>query len=361
MAPRLVIGYQAISGIHDTNRKESRALDHWRKIVSEFPTGDRAARDAATARQQVLTKPLGSLGRLEELAIWAATWQGRAVPRETPIQVLVFAGNHGVAARGVSAYPTEVTAQMVANFSAGGAAINQLCGIAGARLDVHAIELDRPTEDFTKVPAMSAAECARHMQFGLESVDSDAALLCVGEMGIANTTAAAALANALFGGTPNDWVGRGTGVDDDGLDRKRATVAAALHKHQTQTHDPLEALRRVGGRELAAMAGAVAGARQRRIPVLLDGYVATAAAAVLARLTTGGLDHCRAAHCSAEAGHRHLLEALGLSPILDLGMRLGEASGAALAANIVRAAISAHNGMATFGEAGVSESSKKQI
>lgn len=329
-------------------------LERFREIVHALPQPDPAAAEVARARQGQLTKPPGSLGRLEDLAVWAAGWQRRAIPRDEPIQVLVFAGNHGIAARGVSAYPSAVTAQMIANFEAGGAAINQLCRVAAADLVVHSLDIDRPTRDFTEGPALSAEDCARHLTFGLECINSEAALLCVGEMGIGNTTAAAALACALFGGDPADWVGRGTGVDDAGLARKQAVVAAALRLHGEALDDPLEALRRLGGRELAAVAGAVIGARLKRVPVLLDGYVACAAAAVLARLAPGALDHCQAAHRSAEAGHGRLLKALGLDPLLELGMRLGEASGAVLAACLFRAAVAVHRGMATFAEAGIS-------
>jgi nicotinate-nucleotide--dimethylbenzimidazole phosphoribosyltransferase len=271
--------------------------------------------------------------------------------------VLVFAGNHGVTARGVSAFPSAVTAQMVLNFERGGAAINQLARAAGATLDVVALDLDRPTGDLTQEPAMSEADCARAFGRGFASVAAGTDLLCLGEMGIGNTTVAAALAQALFGGSPEDWVGRGTGVDDTGLARKARAVAEAVSRRGGRTLDPLAALADVGGRELAAIAGAVLAARRHRVPVLLDGFVCSAAAAVLARAAPGALDHCRLGHVSAEAGHRRLAAALGLVPVLDLGMRLGEASGAALAALVVKAATTTHAGMATFAQAGVSEKS----
>lgn len=267
--------------------------------------------------------------------------------------MLVFAGNHGITARGVSAFPPEVTVQMVANFDAGGAAINQLCRTAGAELAVHALDLDRPTADFTREAAMSEAECAAHFAFGMDCVKPGAALLAVGEMGIGNTTVAAALVHGLHGGGADDWVGRGTGVDEQGLARKVETVAAGVARHREALGDPLEALRRLGGCEIAAMAGAILGARLNRVPVFLDGYVGTAAASVLAAARPGALDHCVAAHRSAEAAHHRLLDILGLRPLLDFDMRLGEASGAVLAALLFRAAVEAHNGMATFAEAGV--------
>jgi nicotinate-nucleotide--dimethylbenzimidazole phosphoribosyltransferase len=330
-------------------------LDDISAFCRELPKGDSQAADSAAARQQVLTKPPGSLGRLEELAIWLARWQDRAAPRLDRVAINVFAGNHGIAARGVSAYPAEVTAQMVANFSAGGAAINQIAKLAGAELKVEAIELDRPTRDFTVASAMDTEEFLNAFDIGVRSVPDICDLLAVGEMGIANTTVAATLCAALLGGGAERWAGRGTGIDDEGLARKRATIAAALDFHRDILAEPLRVAVGMGGRELAAIAGAVLAARSRRIPVLLDGFVATSAALPLARLAPDALDHCRAGHVSAEAGHRALLQALKLDPLLDLGMRLGEASGAATAILLLRAALACHNGMATFAEAGVSD------
>jgi nicotinate-nucleotide--dimethylbenzimidazole phosphoribosyltransferase len=322
--------------------------------LKQLPGPDETSAAAAAARQARLTKPPGSLGRLEALAAWLAAWQGRHPPGLERVRVAVFAGNHGIVARGVSAYPAEVTVQMVANFRAGGAAINQLARAMGAELVVTPLELDRPTADFTAASAMSEAELTAAFEAGAAAVEPGLDLLCVGEMGIGNTTVAAALAAALFGGKGADWVGRGTGVDDSGLARKAAAVDAALALHRAALGDPLEALRRVGGRELAAIAGAVLRARELRIPVVLDGFVATASAAVWARAKPGALDHCVAGHRSAEAGHKHLLDHLRLVPLLDLGMRLGEASGAAVALGVLRAAVATHVGMATFDEAGVS-------
>ena len=330
------------------------SLSAFRVRVAAMPGPDEAAAERARAHDAQLTKPADALGRLESLAIWAAAWQGRYPPRAERIQVLVFAGNHGVAARGVSAYPAAVTAQMVANFETGGAAINQLCDVLGAALTVVPLDLDTPTEDMTQAPALGETACVAALEAGMAAVDGDADLLCLGEMGIGNTTAAAALAAALFGGDGAAWVGPGTGVDSDGLARKAAVVDAALARHAEACGDPLAALYCVGGRELAAIAGAVVQARHHRVPMLLDGFACTAAAAVIARLRVGGLDHAQVAHRSAEPGHRRLLEALSLEPLLDLGLRLGEASGAALAATLVRMAVATHNGMATFESAGVS-------
>jgi nicotinate-nucleotide--dimethylbenzimidazole phosphoribosyltransferase len=329
-----------------------RSFADLRALMTKLPAADEAARIAAQARDAVLTKPPGSLGRLEEIAAHLAAWQGRHPPRVDRPAILVFAGNHGVAARGVSAYPSTVTAQMVTNFAAGGAAINQLAKVAAATLKVVPLSLDRPTADLTEVPAMGEAETIAAIAAGMDAVPTDADLVAVGEMGIGNTTAAAALAAGLFGGGAADWVGPGTGVDAAGLARKRDAVDQALALHRTD--DPWACLARLGGRELAAIAGAVLQARIDRRPVLLDGYVATAAAAVLARARPDALAHCLAAHRSAEPAHGRLLERLGLRPLFDLGLRLGEGSGAALGVCLARAAIACHTGMASFAEAGVS-------
>ena len=202
---------------------------------------------------------------------------------------------------------------------------------------------------------MDEADCAATMAYGMEAIAGGCDLLCIGEMGIGNTTIAAAICHGLYGGKPEDWVGPGTGVDAEGLKRKAMAVARAVALHNAHLTDPLEVLRRLGGRELAAMAGAILAARTQRVPVLLDGYVATAAAAVLHAMRPDALDHCLAAHCSAEPAHRNLLKRLGKEPLLDLGMRLGEASGAALAAGLLKAAVNLHNDMATFASAGVSD------
>ncbi len=329
-------------------------LAQFRARVAAFPAADAAAAEAARARERQLTKPAGALGRLEELVVWLAAWQGRHPPSAERPLCLVFAGNHGVVARGVSAFPSAVTQQMVANFAAGGAAINQLCKAYGAALEVIPLELERPAADFTAGPALSEAECAKALLVGWRAVKAGSDVLLVGEMGIGNTSAAAALAAALFGGTGADWAGPGTGLDAAGVARKAEVVDEALRLHGAALADPLEALRRLGGRELAAVCGAVAAARMARIPVILDGFVATAAAAPLARLAPGALGHCIAGHVSAEPGHRRLLAALGKEPLLSLGMRLGEASGAAIALAVLKGATACHRGMATFAEAGVS-------
>ena len=329
-------------------------LDDLRGLLGQSPTPDQGARNAAEARNGQLTKPPGALGRLEDLAIWYAGWRGDARPSIDAPQVIVFAGNHGVAARGVSAFPPEVTAQMVTNFQQGGAAINQLARVIGARMDVVSLDLDTPTADFTTAPAMSEREVVAALRAGWDAVDGDADLLVVGEMGIGNTTAAAAIAARLFGGEAADWTGRGTGVQGAALAQKTDIVAQGLARHG-DAGDGLDVLMRLGGRELAGMAGAIARARALRIPVIMDGFICTAAAACLEHTVTGALDHVVAGHRSAEDAHGRMLEALDKAPLLALGLRLGEGSGAALAIGVLKGAVACHSGMATFGEAGVSD------
>jgi len=329
------------------------SLDELRAACLDLPAGDPKAAATAAERQRQLTKPPGSLGRLEDVVVWLAQWQGRSVPCLDRVDILVFAGNHGVTAQGVSAYPAEVTAQMVANFSAGGAAINQVARTVGANLHVVPLALEQPTADFTRALAMNEDEFLAAVGTGYTTVSSAADLVCLGEMGIGNTTAAAAIAAALFGGGGARWAGRGTGVDEEGLARKRAAIDSGLARHAALLHDPLLSAAALGGRELAAILGAALAARHRRIPMLLDGFVCVAAVAPLAKLRADALDHALAAHVSAEAAHRMLLNELRLAPLLDLGMRLGEGSGAAVCVSVLRAALACHAGMATFAEAGV--------
>jgi nicotinate-nucleotide--dimethylbenzimidazole phosphoribosyltransferase len=326
-----------------------------RAACLDLPRGDAAKAAAVASRESMLTKPMHSLGRLEEVVEWLGLWQGRNPPRLDNVGILVFAGNHGVTAQGVSAYPSEVTAQMVRNFAAGGAAINQLARIAGAELRVVALGLDRPTEDITLSPAMDEAEFLEAVSSGYDAVLPDADLLVLGEMGIGNTTAASAIAAALFGGGAARFAGHGTGIDASGLERKRDAIDRALDRHGAILDDPLRVAAALGGRELAALLGAALAARHAKIPVLLDGFVSTAAVAPLAKLRADALDHALAGHLSAESGHTLLLEELGLCPLLDLGMRLGEGSGAAVAVLVLRAGLACHTGMATFAEAQVSE------
>jgi nicotinate-nucleotide--dimethylbenzimidazole phosphoribosyltransferase len=242
---------------------------------------------------------------------------------------------------------------MLKNFEAAGAAISQLCRSFDVRLRSRPLSIDRPALDFTKGPALSEEQFDQSFSVGMAAAEEGIDLLCLGEMGIGNTTAAAALAHALYGGRAVAWTGPGTGVAGKRLETKRRVVDQGVRLHLPEAADPLDLLRRLGGYELAAIAGAVVGARLRRIPVLLDGFVCSAAAAALEVAKSGALDHCQVAHVSAEPGHRLLMRRLRKRPLLDLDMRLGEASGAVLAVALVRAAVACHLGMATFEDAGV--------
>ncbi len=323
-------------------------------LLAGLPAPSHEAAAAVRERDAQLTKPPGALGRLEEIVEFLAAWQGKAEPEVNRPLVAVFAGNHGVVAQGVSAFPPEVTRQMVENFTSGGAAINQLCKCLGLGLKVFELALERPTRDFTQEPAMTEAEAAATLAYGMEAIDGGVDLLAVGEMGIGNTTVAAAIYAALYGGPVSRWTGRGTGVDDAGLARKQAAIDAALSVHGAHLSDPLEILRRLGGREIAGVMGAILAARRARVPVVLDGYVACAAAALLHALDEDAIAHCLAGHVSAEAAHAEVLRRLGKQPLLDLGMRLGEGSGAALAIGVIKAALACHRDMATFASAGLS-------
>ncbi len=337
-----------------TDLRRPASLADLRVLLAGMPGPDHLALRAAASREPLLTKPPGSLGRLEQTAAWLATWQGRHPPTADRIAAVVFAGNHGVAAQGVSAFPAAVTAQMVANFQAGGAAINQLCRTFGVDLAVEALALDQPTADFTQGPAMDEGAFLTAIGIGMGSVQDGLDALCIGEMGIANTTAASAVCLGLFGGTGLDWTGPGTGIAGAVLAHKARIVEAGVARNRPAMGDGLGVLCSVGGRELAAMAGAILAARLKQIPVVLDGFVCTAAAAALEAVQPGALDHCVVGHVSAEPGHARLLERLGKAPLLSLGMRLGEASGAVLAVAVLKAACACHAGMATFAEAGVS-------
>jgi len=330
-------------------------FDDIRNLLGQMPGPDEAAVAAIRARDGELTKPAGSLGRMETIVEWLGAWQGTARPAVNRPLVAIFAGNHGVAVHGISAFPPTVTQQMVENFAAGGAAINQICIAYDLGLKVFDLALDLPTGDITVEAALDEAACAATMAFGMEATAGGVDLLVLGEMGIGNTTIAAAVAAGLFGGTGAEWVGPGTGLDPQGVAHKARIVDLALACHEGHLADPLEVLRRLGGRELAAIAGAILAARMSHIPVLVDGYVATAAAAVLWKLDPRTIDHCEFGHLSAEPAHGKLLEAIGRKPLLDLGMRLGEGSGAALAAGLVKAAALIHSGMATFAQAGVAD------
>jgi nicotinate-nucleotide--dimethylbenzimidazole phosphoribosyltransferase len=332
------------------------------------------ARAAAEARQGQLTKPPGALGKLEALAIRLAAMQGHEKPQIGLVQISVFSGDHGVAEEGVSLFPQTVTAEMVKNFARGGAAISVLARQLGATLEVVNLgtvsdtgelpevlqcNLGKGTANFTQAAAMTESQLAAALQAGNDSTaraaKSGATLFIGGEMGIANTTAAAALACALLNLQPQQLAGPGTGLDQAGVQHKAAVVARALALHASHLKEPLEVLRRLGGFEIAALTGAFIGCAQRGIPVLVDGYITTVAALLAVRIQPGVADWLMYAHRSAEPGHILMLEALQAEPLLNLGMRLGEGSGAAAAVPLLQLACALHNGMATFAEAGVSE------
>ena len=339
-----------------TDHETIASLAEIRTLLSKLPSKDEAAEQAAVARNAILTKPAGALADLEDLAIFMAAWQGKDRPSVNHPRTAVFAGNHGVTALGVSAFPAEVTAQMVLNFQSGGAAVNQLVKDLDGDLMVYEMDLSSPTKDFTQEPAMGDEECAQAMTYGMMSVETGVDLMILGEMGIGNTTSAAAIYHALYGGKAEDWTGPGTGAEGDAFANKVKVVADGVAKHKGEAADGLDVLMRLGGREIAAIAGAILAARMARVPVILDGYICCAAAACLHAWAPESIDHCLAGHLSVEGAHSEVLKRMGKKPILQLGMRLGEGSGATLAGQIVRSAVNLHNGMATFEDAGVSES-----
>ncbi|OBG29302.1 nicotinate-nucleotide--dimethylbenzimidazole phosphoribosyltransferase [Mycobacterium sp. 852002-51057_SCH5723018] len=333
---------------------------------------DAGAAAAARARQDTLTKPRRALGRLEDLSVWVASCQGHCPPRQFErARVVVFAGDHGVARSGVSAYPAEVTAQMVANIDAGGAAINVLADVAGATVRVADLAVDadaasestgahkvrRGSGDIAVQDALTDGETVAAIAAGRaiadEEVDAGADLLIAGDMGIGNTTPAAVLVAALTNAEPVTVVGSGTGIDDAGWARKTAAVRDALFRARPVLPDPVALLRCCGGADLAALAGFCAQAAVRRTPLLLDGLAVTAAALVADRLAPGARQWWQAGHRSTEPAHELALAALELDPILDLRMRLGEGTGAAVALPVLRAAVAALSEMTTFEDAGV--------
>ncbi len=328
-------------------------FDDIRSLIGQMPRASGECISLVRERDALLVKPAGSLGRMEELVEWLAGWQGVSQPQINRPTVVVFAANHGVTAQGVSSYPQAVTRQMLETFAAGGAAINQICATFDIGLKVFDLALDIPTADITQDAALDEKSAAATFAFGMEAISGSVDLLCLGEMGIGNTTIAAAIYHALYGGKAADWVGRGAGLDDAGLARKVAAVERAVELHKAHFSDPLEIMRRLGGREICAIAGAIMAARMERVPVILDGYVVTSAAAILHALDSSALDHCLAGHVSAEGAHAQVLQRLGKKPLLDLGINLGEGCGAAMAAGIVKAALACHREMATFEQAGV--------
>ncbi|NPA06045.1 MAG: nicotinate-nucleotide--dimethylbenzimidazole phosphoribosyltransferase [Chloroflexi bacterium] len=346
----------------------------WERARTHIPPLDERAMEQARERQAQLTKPPGSLGRLEDLAVHLAGIQGTPQPRIREKVFLVMAGDHGVTAEGVSPYPSAVTAQMVLNFVHGGAAISVLARWHRARLwvvdvgvasdipahpQVWSMKVRAGTGNIAREPAMTRTEAEAALEAGAQAVaraaEAGMDVLVLGEMGIGNTTPATALAAVFTGHPVARLVGRGTGLDDAGLERKRRVIEQALALHQPDPSDPVGVLARVGGLEIGALAGAMLAAAARRVPIVLDGFIATAAALLAHALAPRVRDYLIAGHRSAEGGHGLMLEALDLEPLLNLGMRLGEGSGAAVALAVVEAACRLHNEMATFAEAGVSQ------
>jgi nicotinate-nucleotide--dimethylbenzimidazole phosphoribosyltransferase len=343
-------------------------------ITTACPEPSARYRAAAETRQNSLTKPPGSLGVLEVLAIRLAALQATDAPRAAAAAIVLFAGDHGVTAQGVSAYPSAVTVEMLRNFAAGGAAISVLARELGVPLqvvdvgslseeEIPGVISDKPrrgTRDFSDAPAMTRAE----LEFGLEAgrravsraVETGADVIILGEMGIGNTTAAAAIAAALLGARAIDLVGAGTGLDADGVNRKARVIEAALSFHGLDEGlvEPLAVLASVGGLEIAALAGAMIAAGQVRAPVLVDGFIVSVAALAAVRINPTCAPWLIFSHRSMERGHKIVLDALGADPILDLKLRLGEGSGAAMALPMLRLACAIHTGMATFAEAQIS-------
>lgn len=322
-----------------------------RERLAELPTCDHAARESVHARAANILRPSGALAWLDEIAAWVAGWQRTSQPAIARPAGLIFAADHGVAAATkVSAYPTGITEAMFAAYNEGRSTINAFARIAGAEVVAIDVGIGRPTGDIRYEPALSEERFDEITHIAFEAVDRlDCDLLVLGEMGIGNTTPSAAIAAALAGGETAAWVGRGTGVDDEGLARKRAAVQEAQRRIAGVT-DPIEILREVGGGEVVAIAAATVAARHRSIPVVLDGYVVTSAVLPLSFVDEAALDHCTVGHCSSEPGHRKLLERLGKRPLLDLDMRLGEGSGAMAAVPLIAMACAGITEVPTFAE-----------
>ncbi len=332
------------------------------------------AQAAAQARQGILTKPPGALGELETVAIKLAAMQGLEKPKMDNIHISVFAGDHGVATLGVSAFPQTVTTEMVKNFAHGGAAISVMSKSLDAKLEVVNLgtvndpgalpnvidqRIAPSTSDFTSAPAMTEEQFYQALNIGRQSAERAASNQCDlfigGEMGIGNTTSATAIASALLNQPAENIVGPGTGVNSEGLSRKRQVINAGLKQHESILNNPVEVLRCLGGFEIAALTGAYLACANMGKPVLIDGFISSVAALCASKINENASNWFLYSHNSAEPGHKHILTALNAKPLLDLGMRLGEGSGAAVAATLLKAACDLHANMATFAEAGVSE------
>lgn len=318
--------------------------------LADLPEHDRAASTAVADRAAQVLRPVGALQWLDDVAAWKAGWQRSTTPTVERPAALVFAADHGVVAAGVSSYPSEVTASMLAATETGRATINAFARTIGASVSAIDVGVGDPTDDMRHGPALDPERFDEITRRAFDAVDAlDADLLVLGELGIGNTTAAAAVAAAFAGGEAAMWVGRGAGVDDEGLERKRVAVQESVRRIAGVV-DPLEILREVGGSELVAIAAATVAARHRSIPVVLDGYICTASVVPLHRIDAATLDHCIVGHCSAERGHRKLLETIGKVPLLDLDMRLGEGTGAMAAVPLIRMACAGVVEVPTFDE-----------
>jgi len=346
--------------------------------IAGIASPDNVAMEQARARQQVLTKPAGSLGRLEDLAVQIAGITGQTVPTLERKAVIVMAGDHGVTTEGVSAYPSEVTVQMVYNFLRGGAAINALARQAGAQVVVVDVgiagKIDEPglvsrkvapgTANMTKGQAMTEAQMLEAIQVGIDVLNAQAdqgiTLIATGEMGIGNTTAASAITAALLGVEVARVTGHGTGIDDRQLAHKIQVIERALATNKPAASDPLDVLMKVGGLEIAGLVGVIWASAARRLPVIIDGFISGAAALVAVEQCSLVRPYLIAGHTSVEPGHQLIYQKLGLKPLLNLDLRLGEGTGAVLAMNIIEAALRTHREMATFAEAGVSTREEQQ-
>ena len=328
-------------------------------LFSQFKPFDAEIYQQSIAHQKNLTKPEQSLGMLETLACWYCAVRGtHLAPLNVP-RIAIFAANHGIAQNHqISAFPPEVTQQMLQNFQQGGAAINQIARTLDADFMVYDLQTESATHDFSVQAAMSEHGCAHAISYGMMAVDEKVDIIVPGEMGIGNTTSAAAIYHALYGGQAQDWVGRGTGIDDETYQRKINLIADSVTLHQAQftgEYRALEILRHVGGFEIAAMLGVIIAARIARVAVVLDGFIASSAAAILHDINPDYINHCVAGHVSDEQAHVKILQKLEKQPILNLNMRLGEGSGGATAISIMKIAVACHNHMASFGDAGVDD------
>lgn len=323
-------------------------FDDFRALLTNLPSADAFSITLAKKRQNKLTNSQGALGKLGDIAVWYAGWRGTEKPMVKRPLVAIFSGNHGVTEENITPFPQSMTQKMVQNFATGGAAINQICIAYDLGLKIFDLALEYPTMNITKDAAMDERSAAATMAFGMESIAGGTDLLCIGEMGIGNSTIASALCLALFGGDVEEWTESAMGSDKEFYQRKIATLKTAISLHKDHFHDPFEIMRRLGGREIAAMVGAILAARMEKIPVILDGFVATAAAAIVYKMHPRALDHTLVGHVSSEVVHHKLLKIIGKEPLLDLKMRLGEGAGAAMAAGIVKAAVLTHTQMAFF-------------